>query len=201
MFERYTDRARRSVVLSQEHARMLGHPAVDVDHVLLGLAAEGEAVAAQALGRLGIDGERARAAVAQARPGGAEVRGHIPFTVQAGRALDAGLRESMELGHNFIGTEHLLLALMTDCGKRPESPCWPVLKACGVTAGDVREAVMILLRGYGDVPAPAPAADDDPRMAAVAALLDEAWRTLEQVRELLGIPGQPATETGERTGS
>lgn len=182
MFDRYTDRYRRVIVLAQEHARTLGHREIDVDHLLLGLADEGEGVAAQALGKAGVTVDGIRQAVAVARP----EPGRLPFTRDMKRALELALRESVKLGHNYVGTEHLLLGVLEDCGQRPESPCWDMLRACGVTAGDVREEIMTLLRGYGDVPPPA--ADDDPRMAEVAAELAEIGRRLRRVHELLGIP-------------
>jgi ATP-dependent Clp protease ATP-binding subunit ClpC len=168
MFERYTDRARRAVVLAQEQARMLHHTEIDVDHMLLGLAAEGGGVAFHALGSLGLREDAMRDALTAGRLAGiTHSPGHLPFTRELKRALELGLRESLLLGHNYIGTEHLLLGLMKDCD-RPGSPCGAILKACETTPQEVREQVMLLLRGYGDAPA-APAPD----VQALAARLDE----------------------------
>lgn len=188
MFERYTDRSRRAIALAQDEARRLGHTVLDVDHLLLGLAAEGEGAAAQALGqaREGLGAVCVRAALLRGRPQGRAHAGHVPFARGVKRVIDQALRESLKLGHNYTGTEHLLLGVAWDCEAYPDSPCAAVLAACAVTPGEVREAVMELLRGYGDVPPPA--ADDDERMAAVAAELAEIGRRLRRVHELLGIP-------------
>lgn len=190
MFDRYTDRARRVIVLAQEHARMLRHPVIDVEHMLLGLAAEGGGVAFRALEMTGISAEGIREAVAKARPPSiAASAGHVPFTLEAKRALEGGLKESLKLGHNFIGTEHLLLAVLADCEARPASPCAEVLIACGVAPARVREAVMTLLHGYGDAPAGAPAekaGEGDP-LALIVARLDGIARDVGAIRRHLGV--------------
>lgn len=192
MFERYTDRARRSVVLAQEHARMLRHAVIDIDHVLLGLAAEGEGVAFRALEMTGVRAEGVRDAIAKSRPPLiAAPAGHIPFTLEAKRALESGFGESLKLSHNFIGTEHLLLGVAADCEARPASPCAEVLKAAGVTPAQVREAVMTLLRGYADAPEVAPAGDEDhgDTLTLVIAQLDGIARDVGAIRRHLGLPG------------
>lgn len=196
VFDRYTDRSRRAIVLSQEHARELGHREIDADHLLLGLAAEGGGVAHQALERAGVTAEDIWAAIAAARPPDAARPGCLPFTGEAKRALEGAREESLKLGHSYIGTEHLLLGLLAGSEVTPGSPCAQLLEACGaVTPAAVRESVMTLLRGYGQVPAASPAAGDDPRMAAVAVLLADIevqladiGRNLRQARELLGLP-------------
>jgi len=192
MFERYTDRARRSVVLAQEHARMLRHAAIDVDHVLLGLAAEGEGVAFRALEMARVSAEGVRDAIAKSRPPSiAAPAGHVPFTLEAKRTLEGGLRESLKLSHNFIGTEHLLLSVAADCEARPESPCAGVLKAAGATPAQVREAVMTLLRGYAGAPGDAPAGDEghgDP-LTLMTAQLDGIARDVGAIKRHLGMPG------------
>ena len=110
MFERFTDRARRVVVLAQEEARMLNHNYIGTEHILLGLVHEGEGVASKALESMNISLEAAFQKVeeiigrGQARP-----TGHIPFTPRAKKVLELSLRESLQLDHNFIGTEHILL--------------------------------------------------------------------------------------------
>src|SRR5215210_7659636 len=105
MFERFTDRARRVVVLAQEEARMLNHNYIGTEHILLGLIHEGEGVAAKALESLGISLEGVR----QQAPSG-----HIPFTPRAKKVLELSLREALQLGHNYIGTEHILLGLIRE---------------------------------------------------------------------------------------
>jgi ATP-dependent Clp protease ATP-binding subunit ClpC len=113
VFERFTDRARRVVVLAQEEVRLLGHGHIGTEHLLLGLLREEEGLAARELIAAGVDLERARAVVAELvgppEEGGS---GHLPFTPGAKRVLELSLREALKLGHNFISTEHLLLGLL-----------------------------------------------------------------------------------------
>ena len=113
MFERFTDRARRVVVLAQEEARLLNHNYIGTEHILLGLIHEGEGVAAKALESLGISLEAVRSQVEEIiGQGGSSPSGHIPFTPRAKKVLELSLREALQLGHNYIGTEHILLALL-----------------------------------------------------------------------------------------
>src|SRR5919202_5043568 len=115
VFERYTDRARRVVVLAQEEARLLNHNYIGTEHILLGLIHEGEGVAATALTELGISLEAVRAQVEEIiGPGEKAPSSHIPFTPRAKKVLELSLRESLELGHNYIGTEHILLGLIRE---------------------------------------------------------------------------------------
>ncbi|SRR5712692_4385510 len=108
MFERFTDRARRVVVLAQEEARMLNHNYIGTEHILLGLIHEGEGVAAKALESLGISLEAVRSQVEEIiGQGQAAPTGHIPFTPRAKKVLELSLREALQLGHNYIGTEHI----------------------------------------------------------------------------------------------
>src|SRR5262249_32741691 len=118
MFERFTDRAHRVVVLAQEEARLLNHDRVGTEHILLGLLLEGGGIAAQALGSLGITGEAVRQQVEEliGRGHQAPPAGHLPFTPRATKALRLSLREAMRLGHNYIGTEHVLLGLVREGG-------------------------------------------------------------------------------------
>ena len=110
MFERFTDRARRVVVLAQEEARLLNHSYIGTEHILLGLIHEGEGVAAKALESLGISLEAVRSQVEEIiGQGGSSPSGHIPFTPRAKKVLELSLREALQLGHNYIGTEHILL--------------------------------------------------------------------------------------------
>ena len=113
MFERFTDRARRVVVLAQEEARILDHNYIGTEHILLGLLQEGEGVAAKALESLGISLEAVRQQVEEIIGQGQQApSGHIPFTPRAKKVLELSLREALQLGHNYIGTEHILLALL-----------------------------------------------------------------------------------------
>jgi ATP-dependent Clp protease ATP-binding subunit ClpC len=112
MFERFTDRARRAVVLAQEEARELGHSYIGTEHLLLGVLRDGSSVAASALTSLGITLEAAREAVAATVGRGQGQAGHIPFTPPAKRSLELALREALQLGCDYIGTEHILLGLI-----------------------------------------------------------------------------------------
>jgi ATP-dependent Clp protease ATP-binding subunit ClpA len=115
VFERFTDRARRVVVLAQEEARLLNHNYIGTEHILLGLIHEGEGVAAKALESLGISLEAVRNQVEEIiGQGGSSPSGHIPFTPRAKKVLELSLREALQLGHNYIGTEHILLGLIRE---------------------------------------------------------------------------------------
>ncbi len=115
MFERFTDRARRVVVLAQEEARLLNHNYIGTEHILLGLIHEGEGVAAKALESLNISLEAVRSQVEEIiGQGGSSPSGHIPFTPRAKKVLELSLREALQLGHNYIGTEHILLGLIRE---------------------------------------------------------------------------------------
>ena len=120
MFERFTDRARRVIVLAQEEARRLEHNYIGTEHLLLGLIHEGDGVAAKAMEMTGIKLEDARLAVTELIGEGEKpVEGHIPFTPRAKRVFELSFREALQLGHNYIGTEHLLLGLL----KEGDSEC------------------------------------------------------------------------------
>jgi hypothetical protein len=115
MFERFTDRARRVVVLAQEEAKMLNHNYIGTEHILLGLIHEGEGVAAKALESLGISLDAVREQVQDIiGQGQQQPTGHIPFTPRAKKVLELSLREALQLGHNYIGTEHILLGLIRE---------------------------------------------------------------------------------------
>jgi ATP-dependent Clp protease ATP-binding subunit ClpC len=115
MFERFTDRARRVVVLSQEEARRLKHHYIGTEHILLGLLGEADGVAARALTGLGMSLESAREEAAElVPPGSVQLTSHIPFTPRAKKTLELSLREALQLNHNYIGTEHLLLGLIRE---------------------------------------------------------------------------------------
>jgi ATP-dependent Clp protease ATP-binding subunit ClpC len=114
VFERFTDRARRVVVLAQEEARVLNHDHIGTEHLLLGLIAEDEGLAAQELVSAGVDLERARRVVEEFAPPGSGTPAHIPFTPGSKRVLEHALREAQKLGHTSIGTEHILLGLLDE---------------------------------------------------------------------------------------
>ena len=115
MFERFTDRARLVVVLAQEEARMLHHDHIGTEHILLGLIRGGDGVAARALESLGISLEAVRQHVGEITGQGQRApSGHIPFTPRATKVLELSLREALQLGHNYIGTEHILLGLLEE---------------------------------------------------------------------------------------
>jgi len=145
LFERFTDRARRVVVLAQEEARLLNHNYIGTEHILLGLIHEGEGVAAKALESLGISLEAVRSQVEEIiGQGGSSPSGHIPFTPRAKKVLELSLREALQLGHNYIGTEHILLGLI----REGEGVAAQVLVKLGADLSRVRQQVIQLLSGY-----------------------------------------------------
>ncbi|HKH24443.1 MAG TPA: ATP-dependent Clp protease ATP-binding subunit [Acidimicrobiales bacterium] len=151
MFERFTDRARRVVVLAQEEARLLNHNYIGTEHILLGLIHEGEGVAAKALESLGISLEAVRQQVEEIiGQGGSSPSGHIPFTPRAKKVLELSLREALQLGHNYIGTEHILLGLI----REGEGVAAQVLVKLGADLSRVRQQVIQLLSGYQGSGAP-----------------------------------------------
>ena len=145
MFERFTDRARRVVVLAQEEARMLNHNYIGTEHILLGLIHEGEGVAAKALESLGISLEAVRQQVEEIIGQGQQApSGHIPFTPRAKKVLELSLREALQLGHNYIGTEHILLGLI----REGDGVAAQVLVKLGADLNRARQQVVQLLHGY-----------------------------------------------------
>ena len=145
MFEQFTDRARAIVVLAQEEARLLDHPYIGTEHILLGLVREGEGVAALALKELEISLDDVRAQVEKIiGRGEGPVTGQVPFTPRAKKVLELSLREAMQLGHNYIGSEHLLLGLI----REGEGIAAKVLVHLGADLDRVRQQVVQLLGGY-----------------------------------------------------
>jgi len=145
MFERFTDRARRVVVLAQEEARMLNHNYIGTEHILLGLIKEGEGVAAKGLESLGISLDGVRTQVEEIIGQGQQApSGHIPFTPRAKKVLELSLREALQLGHNYIGTEHILLGLI----REGDGVAAQVLVKLGADLNRVRQQVIQLLSGY-----------------------------------------------------
>ncbi|MDA8270529.1 MAG: ATP-dependent Clp protease ATP-binding subunit [Actinomycetota bacterium] len=145
MFERFTDRARRVLVLAQEEARLLNHNFIGTEHILLGLIHEGEGVAARALESFGITLEAVREKVEETiGPAGGATAGSPPFTPRAKKVLELSLREALQLGHNYIGTEHMLLGLV----REGEGVAAQVLVSLGADLPRVRQQVIQLLSGY-----------------------------------------------------
>ncbi len=145
MFDRFTDRSRRVVVLAQEEARMLNHDTIGTEHLLLGLIHEGEGVAARALESLGISLEAVRQEVEAVIGRGEEPpSGRMPFTARAKKVLELSLREAIQLGHNYIGTEHILLGLL----REGDGVAAQVLVKLGADLNRVRQQVIRLLHGY-----------------------------------------------------
>lgn len=139
MFTRFTSRARRAIVLGQEQARALRHDFIGTEHLLLGLLAEGEGIAAHALQQAGITLDAVRAEVAELIGcGEATPLGHIPFTPRAKKVLELALREAQHLGHNFIGTEHVLLGLI----RETEGVAAQVLVKLGTDLTQLRETIL-----------------------------------------------------------
>ena len=185
MFERFTDQARRIVVLAQEEARMLNHTYIGTEHILLALIREGTGPAAAALESLGVTEESARQRVEEIVGRGQQdpPRGHIPFTPRAKKVLELSLRESTELGHAYIGTEHILLGLL----REGEGVAAQALVKLGTDLDQVRQKVIELLHGRsGERPPP------ERRLSARAAgdlpdLLDALDQRLEAVERWVGM--------------
>ncbi|HQC93773.1 MAG TPA: Clp protease N-terminal domain-containing protein, partial [Microbacteriaceae bacterium] len=181
MFERFTDRARRVVVLAQEEAKMLNHNYIGTEHILLGLIHEGEGVAAKALESLGISLDAVREQVQDIiGQGQQQPTGHIPFTPRAKKVLELSLREALQLGHNYIGTEHILLGLI----REGEGVAAQVLVKLGADLNKVRQQVIQLLSGYqGKEPAGVAAGAGEQNQQGAqggSAVLDQFGRNLTQ---------------------
>ncbi len=176
MFERFTDRARRVVVLAQEEARMLNHNYIGTEHILLGLIHEGEGVAAKALESLGISLDGVRTQVTEIIGEGQQApSGHIPFTPRAKKVLELSLREALQLGHNYIGTEHILLGLI----REGEGVAAQVLTKMGADLNKVRQQVIQLLSGYQGKE-PVSAGGPQEGQPSGSAVLDQFGRNLTQ---------------------
>jgi ATP-dependent Clp protease ATP-binding subunit ClpC len=182
VFERFTDRARRVVVLAQEEARLLNHSYIGTEHILLGLIHEGEGVAAKALESLNISLEAVRAQVEEIiGQGGSSPSGHIPFTPRAKKVLELSLREALQLGHNYIGTEHILLGLI----REGEGVAAQVLVKLGADLSRVRQQVIQLLSGYqgpsGKGEGQAVGAKEETQEKGGSQILDQFGRNLTQL--------------------
>jgi ATP-dependent Clp protease ATP-binding subunit ClpC len=188
MFERFTDRARRVVVLAQEEARGLNHNYIGTEHILLGLIHEGEGVAAKALQDLGIGLDQVREQVVEIiGQGQSAPSGHIPFTPRAKKVLELSLREALQLGHNYIGTEHILLGLI----REGEGVAAQVLQKLGADLPKVRQTVIQLLSGGAGEERPAASSGSSSSSSSSSgsgrgdssssAVLDQFGRNLTQV--------------------
>jgi len=197
MFERFTDKAREAVVLAQEEARRLGHPEVRTEHLLLGLlAGGGESAATRTLTGLGIPLVDLRGEVEEriGRGEGAP-SGHLPFAAQNKKVLELSLREALQLGHNYIGTEHILLGLVREA----ESGAAQVLAGRGADLDAVRqEVVRQLTAGGGDRPA-ATTPSKEGLIADIEALYDEIVRLSREVDRLTGLLRRHGIEPDEGT--
>jgi ATP-dependent Clp protease ATP-binding subunit ClpC len=180
MFERFTDRARRVIVLAQEEARLLNHNYIGTEHILLGLIHEGDGVAARALDSLGISLDAVRREIEEIIGRGQQApSGHIPFTPRAKKVLELSLREALQLGHDYIGTEHILLGLI----REGDGVAAQVLVKLGADLNRVRLQVTQLLHGYqGRGPSPSGADLDklQDRLASFAARLAVIERQLKE---------------------
>jgi Clp amino terminal domain, pathogenicity island component len=185
MFERFTDRARRVVVLAQEEARMLNHNYIGTEHILLGLIHEGEGVAAKALESLGISLDAVRQQVEEIIGQGQEApSGHIPFTPRAKQVLELSRREAEQLRHNYIGTEHILLGLV----REGDGVAAQVLVRLGAELNLVRHQVIQLLAQHpAKEPAPTRSAAQELRLPpGVQARLEEVERRLAAIEQRVG---------------
>jgi ATP-dependent Clp protease ATP-binding subunit ClpC len=181
MFERFTDPARRTVARAQEEARSFDHNYIGTEHLLAALSCEGRGAAARTLEPAGITVDAVRGKIETLIGRGQEpLAGHIPFTPQAKKVLELSLRESMQLGHEYIGTEHILLALIREGGGAAQ-----LLARAGVDLDRARQQVVELLYGHreaGSAAAPPPAAADEltGRLISIVKRLDAIERRLRQ---------------------
>ena len=176
MFEKFTDKARRVVVLAQEEAKLLNHNYIGTEHILLGLIHEGEGVAAKALESLGINLDSVRQQVQEIIGQGQQApAGHIPFTPRAKKVLELSLREALQLGHSYIGTEHLLLGLI----REGEGVAAQVLTKLGADTNRVRQQVIQLLSGFQGKETVAVGGDNTEKQKG-SQILDQFGRNLTQ---------------------
>jgi len=176
LFEKFTDKARRVVVLAQEEAKLLNHNYIGTEHILLGLIHEGEGVAAKALEALGINLEQVREQVQDIIGQGQQApSGHIPFTPRAKKVLELSLREALQLGHSYIGTEHLLLGLI----REGEGVAAQVLTKLGADTNKVRQQVIQLLSGFQGKESVSVGGENQPQ-AKGSQILDQYGRNLTQ---------------------
>ena len=179
MFERFTDRSRRTVVQAQEEARRLNHNYIGTEHLLLGILRDGEGVAAEALASLGVGLDPAREQVAEITGRGQQApSGHVPFTPRAKKVLELSLREALSLEHPYIGPEHILLGLITE----GHGVAVEVLRVLGAPPEQVQARVLELLPPAGEDPS---GADQPVRVVRAPVRLDEALRRLDAIEARL----------------
>ena len=198
MFERFTDRARKVVVLAQEEARMLNHDYIGTEHILLGLIHEGEGVAARALKSLGISLDAVRQQVEEIIGRGQHAPpGHIPFTPRAKKVLELSLRESLQLGHDYIGTEHILLGLI----REGDGVAAQILVKLGADLNRVRQQVLQLLPGRAaGEPVSARPAKRERRLLVRKTHLEAVEQRLTAIEQRVGI-GPDTSELDEQIAS
>jgi ATP-dependent Clp protease ATP-binding subunit ClpC len=199
MFERFTDRARRVVVLAQEEARMLDHNYIGTEHILLGLVHEGEGVAAKAMAAMEISLEAVRQQVEEIIGRGQQApSGHIPFTPRAKKVLELSLRESLQLGHDYIGTEHILLGLL----REGEGVAAQVLVRLGADLNRVRQQVLNLLAGgQGEAGEAGPHRSGSARDLRLAEIQDTLAALADRVSAIerhLGLRDRPAAAPDDK---
>jgi len=206
MFERFTDQARRVVVQAQEESRTLGHNYIGTEHILLGLLTEREGLAAQALSTLGVSLDTAREQVVEiAGAGTGQLSGHVPFTPRTKKVLEFSLREAQRLGHDHIGTEHILLGLV----REGDGVGAQILKRQGASLDRVQEQVLATVRA---APAeelrrvsvgrmPASGLSPSVPLRAVMSRLDEIAERLTGIENLLAEMRGPAASAAEKTPS
>ena len=180
LFERFTDRARRVLVLAQEEARDLNHAFIGTEHILLGLIREGEGVAAKALDALGVTFDVVREKVEEAiGPNSNPSPGSPPFTPRAKKVLELSLREALQLGHSYIGTEHMLLGLV----REGDGVAAQVLNDLGADMARVRTQVIQMMSGQAGKeagPSSTTSSKSDSEGAGGSAVLDQFGRNLTQ---------------------
>jgi ATP-dependent Clp protease ATP-binding subunit ClpA len=189
VFERFTDRARRVVVLAQEESRRLNHNYIGTEHVLLGLISEDEGIAAQVLRDSGLDLDGLRARIEEIIGRGTEPPGHhIPFTPRAKTVLELSLREALQLQHNYIGTEHILLGLI----REGQGVAAQVLGQHDVQIEDVRRRVLYKVRGSAEQHTRQPFSVSSPSMLNMLREIQQAMIRIERRLDALGAPRFPA---------
>jgi ATP-dependent Clp protease ATP-binding subunit ClpA len=205
MFERFTDQARRVVVQAQEEARNLGHNYIGTEHILLGLLVEREGLAAQALSTLGISLDTAREQVVEiAGAGTGQLSGHVPFTPRTKKVLELSLREAQRLGHDHIGTEHILLGLIREA----DGVGAQILKRQGASLDRVQEQVLATVRAapaeevrrvsVGRMPGGGLPPTPSGTLRAVMSRLDEIAERLSGIENLLAEMRDPAARAAQK---
>ncbi|PZG05647.1 Clp protease [Nonomuraea aridisoli] len=191
MFERFTDRARRVVVLAQEEARTLNHDFIGTEHILLGLLKEGEGLGALVLGGCGVEIGHVRGFVErEVGRGATSPGGHIPFTPRAKKVLELSLREALQLRHNYIGTEHILLGLI----REGQGLAVQALTDAGADLADVRQRV---LGRVGRGPRDRHGEALHPGASELTERLTRIEERLDRIERHLGIQGdEPEQEKG-----